>query len=159
MDRIHKHFFNGGVLTPGRVQDLLDLRAEQIETTLVAETARWRWGGTVWTRDNQWQSERSRLRNDFIPRRTDIVINQINMFRENARAGTDLGRLATEYMDRGELVPDEVTIKMLLARLDQPDAAAGAIFDGFPRTVAQAEALLEVGREWVRHDTLLVQLS
>jgi len=76
-DRIHKHLFNGGVLTPERVQELFDLRAEQIQTTLVAETARWRWGGTVWTRDNQWESERSRLRTDFIPRRTDIVINQI----------------------------------------------------------------------------------
>ena len=64
-----------------------------------------------------------------------------DMFRENARAGTDLGRLAKQYMDRGELVPDAVTIQMLLARLDRSDAAAGAIFDGFPRTVAQAQAL------------------
>ena len=76
-DRIHKHLYNGGVLTPGRVQELFDLRAAQIQTSLVAETARWRWGGTVWTRDNQWESERARLRTDFIPRRTNIVINQI----------------------------------------------------------------------------------
>ena len=76
-DRIHKHFFNDGVLTPARVQDLFDQRAEEIETTLVAETARWRWGGTVWTRDNQWEGERRRLRTDFIPRRTDIVLGQI----------------------------------------------------------------------------------
>ena len=64
-----------------------------------------------------------------------------DMFRENVRGGTDLGLLAKRYMDRGELVPDEVTISMLLERLGRPDAAAGALFDGFPRTVEQAGAL------------------
>ena len=64
-----------------------------------------------------------------------------DMFRENVRGGTELGVLAKSYMDRGELVPDNVTISMLLERLGRPDAAAGALFDGFPRTVEQAGAL------------------
>ncbi len=64
-----------------------------------------------------------------------------DMFRENVRGGAELGTLAKSYMDRGELVPDEVTIKMLLERITRPDAAEGAMFDGFPRNVVQAEAL------------------
>ena len=59
------------------------------------------------------------------------------------REGTELGVLAKSYMDRGELVPDEVTIKMLLERIARPDAAEGAMFDGFPRNVVQAAALDE----------------
>lgn len=66
-----------------------------------------------------------------------------DMFRENVKNQTGLGRLAAEYMDRGELVPDEVTIKMLLERIGRPDAAEGAMFDGFPRNVVQAVALDE----------------
>ncbi|GAB4334699.1 MAG: adenylate kinase [Dehalococcoidia bacterium] len=64
-----------------------------------------------------------------------------DMFRENVRNGTDLGKLAKQYMDKGELVPDDVTIKMLLERISRPDAADGAMFDGFPRNVVQAKAL------------------
>lgn len=66
-----------------------------------------------------------------------------DMFRENVKNQTELGRLAGSYMDRGELVPDEVTIKMLLERIGRPDAAEGAMFDGFPRNVVQAVALDE----------------
>lgn len=66
-----------------------------------------------------------------------------DMFRENVKNQTELGRLAGSYMDRGELVPDEVTIKMLLERIGRPDAAEGAMFDGFPRNVIQAAALDE----------------
>lgn len=66
-----------------------------------------------------------------------------DMFRENVREGTELGLLAKGYMDCGELVPDEVTIRMLLERIARPDAADGAMFDGFPRNVAQAVALDE----------------
>ena len=66
-----------------------------------------------------------------------------DMFRENVKNQTDLGRLASTYMDKGELVPDEVTIKMLLERINRPDAADGAMFDGFPRNVVQARALDE----------------
>jgi adenylate kinase len=66
-----------------------------------------------------------------------------DLFRAEARAGTPLGLEARAYMERGELVPDAVTIQLLLDRLDRPDARAGAILDGFPRTRAQAEALDE----------------
>jgi adenylate kinase len=64
-----------------------------------------------------------------------------DLFRAHVAAGTELGRLAKDYMDRGQLVPDDVTLEMLLARLAEPDAAAGVVLDGFPRTRAQAEAL------------------
>jgi adenylate kinase len=64
-----------------------------------------------------------------------------NLFREALRDGTPLGEEARGYMARGELVPDELTIAMVMERLARPDAAAGAILDGFPRTVGQAEAL------------------
>lgn len=66
-----------------------------------------------------------------------------NLFREALRDGTPLGEEAREYMQRGELVPDDLTIQMVMERLARPDAAAGAILDGFPRTVRQAEALDE----------------
>jgi adenylate kinase len=64
-----------------------------------------------------------------------------DLFRDNLKRATALGRLAREYMDRGELVPDDVTIAMIRDRLQQPDAAGGAILDGFPRTIPQAQAL------------------
>ena len=64
-----------------------------------------------------------------------------DLFRTNIQHGTDLGRLAKEYMDAGTLVPDDVVIKMIMSRLAEPDCANGVILDGFPRTVAQAEAL------------------
>ncbi|MCC6236547.1 MAG: adenylate kinase [Dehalococcoidia bacterium] len=64
-----------------------------------------------------------------------------DLFRAAAAEGTDLGKRAQEYMSRGELVPDEVTISMLLDRIAKPDAAAGVMLDGFPRTIPQAEAL------------------
>ena len=64
-----------------------------------------------------------------------------DLFRAAAAEGTELGRRAQEYMGRGELVPDEVTISMLLERIAKPDAAAGVMLDGFPRTIPQAEAL------------------
>jgi adenylate kinase len=64
-----------------------------------------------------------------------------DLFRAAARDGSPLGLAARGYMERGELVPDEVTVGMLLERLDAPDAERGAILDGFPRTRAQAEAL------------------
>ena len=64
-----------------------------------------------------------------------------DMFRENVREETELGTLAKTYMDRGDRGPDEVTIKMLLERISRADAADGAMFDGFPRNVVQAEAL------------------
>ena len=64
-----------------------------------------------------------------------------DLFRENLKSETELGLLAKAYMDRGELVPDGVTVGMARERLSRQDCAQGAILDGFPRTVAQAEAL------------------
>ncbi len=64
-----------------------------------------------------------------------------DMLREAAAAGTPLGREAKGYMDRGALVPDDVIIRMIAERLERPDARAGFLLDGFPRTIAQAEAL------------------
>lgn len=66
-----------------------------------------------------------------------------NLFRAAMAAGTSLGEAAREYMERGELVPDETTIGMFMEELAKPHAARGAILDGFPRTVRQAEALDE----------------
>jgi adenylate kinase len=66
-----------------------------------------------------------------------------DLFRENLKHETELGLQAKAYMDRGELVPDDITIAMVMDRLSQPDCADGAILDGFPRTMAQAEALDE----------------
>jgi adenylate kinase len=64
-----------------------------------------------------------------------------DLFRENLKGETELGLLAKGYMDSGELVPDEVTVGMVRERLSRQDCAQGAILDGFPRTVAQAQAL------------------
>ena len=67
-----------------------------------------------------------------------------DMLREALAAGTPLGREAKRYMDQGALVPDDVIIGLMRERLGQPDAAQGFIVDGFPRTIAQAEALGQV---------------
>jgi adenylate kinase len=64
-----------------------------------------------------------------------------DLFRANAERGTELGRLAQEYMDRGDLVPDDIVIAMVTERLTEPDAAGDFVLDGFPRTVPQAESL------------------
>ena len=64
-----------------------------------------------------------------------------NLFRKALRDGTELGELAREYMERGDLVPDEITIEMFMRELSQPASERGVILDGFPRTVAQAKAL------------------
>ena len=64
-----------------------------------------------------------------------------DLFRYNLNSQTELGLKAKAYMDRGQLVPDDITIAMVLDRLSQPDCAKGALLDGFPRTVVQAEAL------------------
>jgi len=68
-------------------------------------------------------------------------ISSGDLFRENIKNQTDLGILAKSFIDKGELVPDDVTIAMIKNRLSHPDCEAGAILDGFPRTPAQADAL------------------
>ncbi len=64
-----------------------------------------------------------------------------DLFRQAQSQDTELARQAKYYMEKGQLVPDEITIQMVLERIDKPDCAGGVIFDGFPRTLAQAAAL------------------
>jgi len=66
-----------------------------------------------------------------------------DLFRKHLGEGTELGKLAKTFMDRGELVPDDVTISMVLDRIGEADAADGYVLDGFPRTMDQAKALDE----------------
>lgn len=70
-----------------------------------------------------------------------IHVSTGDIFRKHLKGGTPLGLLAKGYMDRGQLVPDDVVVDIVASRLTEPDAAAGALFDGFPRTVRQAELL------------------
>ena len=82
-------------------------------------------------------TQADRLRSDFqLP-----YIATGDMLRGNVKAGTELGKQAKEYMDRGDLVPDELIVAMAAARLGEDDALDGFILDGFPRTTEQAEAL------------------
>jgi len=71
-----------------------------------------------------------------------------DIFRSNVSSGTELGREAKAYMERGDLVPDEVTIAMVEARLAEDDAQSGFLLDGFPRNVPQAETLRKLLAEW-----------
>ena len=66
-----------------------------------------------------------------------------DLLRRAIAGGTEVGRKARGYMDRGALVPDDIVVRMILDRLEEPDAREGAILDGFPRTPQQAEALDE----------------
>jgi adenylate kinase len=68
-------------------------------------------------------------------------ISSGDLFRENMKNQTELGKLAQSYINKGDLVPDDVTIAMIRDRLTRPDCRSGAILDGFPRTTAQADAL------------------
>jgi len=79
-----------------------------------------------------------------------------DIFRHNVSTGTELGQQAKAFMDRGDLVPDEVTIGMVTARVQEPDAQAGFLLDGFPRNVPQAEVLRKLLAEWdTRLDVVL----
>ncbi len=78
-----------------------------------------------------------------------------DLFRYNLSNQTELGQLARSFMDKGELVPDDVTIAMVRERLSQPDCVRGAILDGFPRTLAQAAALDKLLAEFGGHINLV----
>ncbi len=93
-----------------------------------------------------------------------------DLFRESVKNGNEYGLQIKEYMDSGKLVPDDLTVKMVVARLDEPDGLAGFILDGFPRSLGQARALDEMlereGRRLERvinidvpEETLLARLS
>ncbi|MBK9714167.1 MAG: adenylate kinase [Kouleothrix sp.] len=78
----------------------------------------------------------------MIEQQTGLVhVSSGDLFRAALRQGTELGMLAKSYMDRGELVPDEVVIDMIMERIGQTDCREGVLFDGFPRTTEQARAL------------------
>ena len=81
-----------------------------------------------------------------------------DIFRFNVSSGTDLGRQAKAFMDRGDLVPDEVTIAMVASRLAEEDAQAGFLLDGFPRNVPQAETLKKMLAEWDTRLDLVLEL-
>lgn len=73
-----------------------------------------------------------------------VHVSTGDLFRENLKNETELGKLAQTYMNAGELVPDDVTVRMVEDRFSRPDCASGAVLDGFPRTPAQAQALAEL---------------
>ena len=81
-----------------------------------------------------------------------------DLFRHNIKNETELGKLAKSYMDKGELVPDQITIDMLIDELKKPTDAQGFIFDGFPRTVFQTEALERIVKD-VLNDQIDICLS
>jgi adenylate kinase len=92
------------------------------------------------------------------------------IFRYNVSAGTELGRQAKSFMERGDLVPDEVTVAMVASRLQEDDALSGFLLDGFPRNVPQAETLKKLMADWgmrldivlelvVDHDEVIRRLS
>ncbi|HEX6934299.1 MAG TPA: adenylate kinase [Streptosporangiaceae bacterium] len=93
-----------------------------------------------------------------------------DIFRYNVSAGTELGRQAKSFMERGDLVPDEVTVAMVASRLQEDDALSGFLLDGFPRNVPQAETLKKMLADWglrldlvlelvVDHDEVIRRLS
>ena len=81
-----------------------------------------------------------------------------DILRDNTKNGTELGKLAKPYMDKGELVPDQITIDMLIDELKKPTDAKGFIFDGFPRTAFQTEALEGIVKD-VLNDQIDICLS
>ncbi len=82
-----------------------------------------------------------------------------DLFRKNIQEETELGKLAKKYMDRGELVPDNVTEAMVRERLSRPDTAPGFILDGFPRTMPQAEALTEIMTDMHRRIDIVLYIK
>jgi len=85
---------------------------------------------------------------DILSQEADLPhIASGDLFRQALEERTEVGLLAKSYMDKGELVPDEITIKMILERINQPDCASGCLLDGFPRTLHQARVLDEALKE------------
>ncbi len=79
---------------------------------------------------------------DIVSRKLELVhIASGDLFRQAVSKGTELGKLVKSFMERGELVPDKVTIRVISDRLDEPDCKSGCVFDGFPRTLDQASSL------------------
>jgi len=83
-----------------------------------------------------------------------------DLFRQSVEKGTELGKSVKAYMDKGVLVPDEVTIQLMSERLNEPDCKPGCVFDGFPRTVEQAKALdkMLAGRGWAVDKAIYIEV-
>ena len=88
-----------------------------------------------------------------------VHISTGDMFRDAIKAGTELGNLAASYINKGDLVPDDVTIGLVKERLSQKDCEAGFLLDGFPRTLPQAEALQEITKEISREIDVVINLD
>ena len=88
-----------------------------------------------------------------------VHISTGDMFREAIKAQTELGVLAASYINKGDLVPDDVTIGLVKERLSQPDCEAGFLLDGFPRTLPQAEALNEIAKAISRPIEAVINLD
>lgn len=88
-----------------------------------------------------------------------VHISTGDMFRDAIKAQTELGTLAASYINRGDLVPDDVTIGLVRERLSQKDCEKGFLLDGFPRTLPQAEALSEMVKEISREIDVVVNLD
>ncbi len=86
-------------------------------------------------------------------------ISSGDIFRENLKNGTELGKMAQTYMNKGELVPDDVTIAMIRERFERPDCENGAILDGFPRTPTQADALETMLTDFGGHVNLVPYIA
>ena len=88
-----------------------------------------------------------------------VHISTGDMFRDAIKAQTELGKLAQGYINRGDLVPDDVTIGLVRERLSMPDCANGFLLDGFPRTLPQAEALSKLTKEISRDIDVVINLD
>jgi adenylate kinase len=88
-----------------------------------------------------------------------VHISTGELFRANIKNETELGASAKAYMDKGDLVPNEITIGMVRERMMEPDTASGVLFDGFPRTITQAEALDDLMSGLDREITRVLYLS
>ena len=88
-----------------------------------------------------------------------VHISTGDMFRDAIKAQTELGKLAQSYINKGDLVPDDVTIGLVKERLSQPDCEGGFLLDGFPRTLPQAEALSKLTKEINRPIDVVVNLD
>ncbi len=82
-----------------------------------------------------------------------------DLFRDAIKAESELGRKAKEYIEQGKLVPDDLTVKMVLDRIQEPDCVQGVLLDGFPRTIAQAQALDKGLEANGRHINVAVYLN
>ena len=95
----------------------------------------------------------------IVKERGVVHVSTGDMFRENIKNQTPIGQKAKGYLDAGQLVPDEIVIDMLKERLQKPDCQRGALLDGFPRTLAQAEALESIINDHYQPVVLSLEVS